>query len=292
MTKSDFSFLQRIKIRALKYRYRTSTSDPYLSGDALASICDFYIRVEDDLEIFERTGAMHNTVFCRSDLVPHLVKTQLSPKKNRTLIAGNSDFDFADREVLPMNTFNRFFLQNSMISDSKSIFTLPVGVENLSIGINGLPGNLVTKIAWKEKSKTVLVGPFSPTHESRERLMTIARLHPKVFDCNFERISPKQFAIKMNRYKYVACPRGNGMDSHRLWETLYRGSIPIVLDSSWSRSLSYYKLPLIQVTSWDEVEAAIDTFENTHSVISPENIPALWIPFWKNILTTNPLASY
>ena len=29
------------------------------------------------------------------------------------------------------------------------------------------------------------------------------------------------------RYKYVLCPEGNGIDTHRFWETIYAGSIPV-----------------------------------------------------------------
>ena len=31
-------------------------------------------------------------------------------------------------------------------------------------------------------------------------------------------------------YKFVVAPLGNGPDSHRIWETLYAGSIPIIFD--------------------------------------------------------------
>ncbi len=283
MTKSDFSFLQRAKIRALKYRYKSSTSDPYLSGDAIASLCEFQIRKEEDLKLFEQFGAECSVVFCRSDLVPHLAEIRLSSKKNRTLVAGNSDFDFTEKKVLPFRTFNRFFLQNSMVSDGKSIFTLPVGVENLSIGINGLPNNLVATLSWEEKLDSILVGPFSPTHASRGVLMEFAELNPDIFDCYFDRISPHQFALKMNSYKYVACPRGNGIDSHRFWETLYRGSIPIVLASPWSSSLAVYKFPFIQVTSWSEVKTAILNFERLSARTLPSDIDGLWIPLWKDL---------
>jgi hypothetical protein len=32
----------------------------------------------------------------------------------------------------------------------------------------------------------------------------------------------------IRKHDFVLCPRGNGRDTHRLWETLYLGSIPIV----------------------------------------------------------------
>jgi hypothetical protein len=291
MARSDFTLPQRVKIKALKYIYKNSYSDPFVSGDAISSICDFSICNEEDIEKFERVEASVKTVFCRSDLVSRLGSIKVSENYTRTLVAGNSDFDFTSKDVLPGRAFGRFFLQNSMISDCKKIFTLPVGVENLSIGINGLPKNLMTKVSWKDKSDSILVGPFSPTHESRRTLVDFAKMNPRIFDYNSNRISPKQFGIKMNSHKYVACPRGNGIDSHRFWETLYRGSVPIVIASNWSASLAIYKIPFIQVRSWSEVEMGIDQFVNSNYVVSPTNIEALWIPFWRRLFSNFSVAN-
>ena len=38
----------------------------------------------------------------------------------------------------------------------------------------------------------------------------------------------KEFLKDIRNHEFVLCPRGNGVDTHRLWETLYMGSIPIV----------------------------------------------------------------
>jgi len=37
------------------------------------------------------------------------------------------------------------------------------------------------------------------------------------------------FMKTMSMYKFVLCPPGNGIDTHRLWETLLVGSIPIIV---------------------------------------------------------------
>lgn len=50
---------------------------------------------------------------------------------------------------------------------------------------------------------------------------------------------------------FVLCPRGNGLDTHRLWETLYMGSIPIV-----KRDIGYddfSDLPICFIDHWKEV---------------------------------------
>jgi hypothetical protein len=38
----------------------------------------------------------------------------------------------------------------------------------------------------------------------------------------------RKFLQQLREHKFTFCPRGNGIDTHRLWETLYMGGIPIV----------------------------------------------------------------
>ena len=58
----------------------------------------------------------------------------------------------------------------------------------------------------------------------------------------------------MSSYKWVLCPRGMGEDTHRVWEALYMGAIPVVLKSSISDI--YAGLPVIQLDSWSDLSLA------------------------------------
>lgn len=52
-------------------------------------------------------------------------------------------------------------------------------------------------------------------------------------------------------HKFVICPEGNGIDTHRVWETLYMWSIPIV--KSNINTTFYRDLPICEVEDWKEV---------------------------------------
>jgi len=284
MSKSSFSLAQRLLIRGRQLKFRNSISSPFISGGALASVCDFVINKESDLDAFVRHDRSSHIVFCRSDLAHELSRLSLINGPRRTLIAGNSDHDFTALTQLPHNGFESFYLQNSLISNGKNIFTLPIGIENLSIGINGLPNNLKVTKDWNSRSTKVMVGPFSPTHTEREELLKVAERETKVFEVINVPLSPKRFAQEMNEYKFVACPRGNGIDTHRFWEALYRGSVPIVIASKWSKSLKYLDLPLIEVSNWAEAGNAIKEFANQSPPRLPGELKSLWLPYWKNLL--------
>ena len=118
MTKSTFNLPVRMLIKLRQLRYRNSISSPFISGDGLASICDFIINNPSDLDAFVRYDRNSRVVFCRSDLVPELSRTNFVSSPRRTLIAGNSDHDFTSLSQIPHHGFESFHLQNSFISNN------------------------------------------------------------------------------------------------------------------------------------------------------------------------------
>jgi hypothetical protein len=60
-----------------------------------------------------------------------------------------------------------------------------------------------------------------------------------------------EYKSKLQSHKFILCPRGNGVDSCRVWECLYYGIIPIVEDHINFRTLD--DLPAIRVPSFKVV---------------------------------------
>jgi hypothetical protein len=61
----------------------------------------------------------------------------------------------------------------------------------------------------------------------------------------------RRFLADIRNHAFVLCPRGNGVDTVRLWETLYLGRIPIVkrdvVHKDWE------DLPILFVDRWEDV---------------------------------------
>lgn len=94
----------------------------------------------------------------------------------------------------------------------------------------------------------------------------------------------------ISKYKWTLCPRGAGQDTHRLWEALYLGSIPIVLKSSISNM--YEGLPVIQLNNWDELSLAM--LQERSKYLSKDRTNA-YFKHWENIIrssTMNKIISY
>jgi hypothetical protein len=88
----------------------------------------------------------------------------------------------------------------------------------------------------------------------------------------------KRFLQNARNHSFVLCPRGNGIDTHRLWETLYMGSIPIVrrdiAHSGWT------DLPILFVDSWEEVTEEMLREELERMKSKEWNIEKILIGYW------------
>lgn len=60
------------------------------------------------------------------------------------------------------------------------------------------------------------------------------------------------FLTAVQEHDFVLCPRGNGLDTHRLWETLYMGGIPVLRRTEFEPSL-VTGLPVLIVREWTEL---------------------------------------
>lgn len=270
-----------IKARFLRVIYRSSTSYPYLSGDLFASMADLIIdstllqSKSTTLSMLEKS----HIVFCPSHLLDMLLNLIESDTEIRVLIVGNGDKNFSKLHPSMKKIAKYSFIQNSLISDGQMIFTLPIGLENKRYGVNGM-------IKFKSSSlKTsrapILVGPFSPTASSRGELTKNTFVDFDEFEVLEERLSLARYSEELHSHRFVLCPEGNGVDTHRLWETLYSGSIPVVIKNSWSSSLLEFGFPIIQTDSWfpKDIQEAIRTSPFEKCI--PKEVPQLWAPYWE-----------
>jgi hypothetical protein len=259
--------IQRFSLRLNQHLRRNSTSLPYISGDGFKALAQ---------------GQTNSLFFCKSESLEDSLQILADIGQDFVLIAGNSDRDF---ELMPPKVpknLRRLYLQNSFVSDSNVIRTLPIGIENLRHSTNGLPKRLESKLGFLSKRNQILIGPFGETHAERAQLLNLEV--SRNLTVISQRLSPRMYSKVASEFKFVACPRGNGVDTHRVWESLYRGSIPIVLDTTWSQSLDYLGLPIIRIPAWtvDNLVKVLDKYSNFVPEI-PQNLEYLWIDAWEKL---------
>lgn len=271
-------------VRGKQALNRNRNNYPYLSGDSFASICDVNLYGVEEFSRAQIENA--KSIFCQSEKLEEFLIAHGDQISAEVLVFGNTDRDFYEMNIEYPPSVKAVYLQNSHISNG-FFHTLPIGIENLRYGRNGQKSLFKKSFVEKKKNGKILVGPFSPTHPERLELSHWNNIqHPRL-QIITEHMRPKALATLASTFQFIACPRGNGTDTHRFWEALYRGSVPIVKRSAWSQSIDELGIPMIQLDSWnyDEFIEQSDAF-NTIPV-QPERISMLWMEHWKRTFNSN-----
>jgi hypothetical protein len=275
---------QMIPIKARRIYYKRKTSTPFLSGDAFAKFSDIHIKTmpldSQNLRVLKNS----KVVFIDSGLFLDFSSEHATElPKGSTLITSNGDYDVTYVPDFILEKEIRWFTQNLMIPEGGGIHALPAGIENIDFGRNGLPKNLKSSHLREVTDDRILFGPFGDTHSSRSYYLTHALEMQEIFFVPPKRVEPAKMSQITKRFKFVFCPRGNGFDSHRFWETLYRGRYPIVEDSPWSRNMKNLGFPIVVVSNILDVTP--HQLKELHSIFSanidPTKYKALWMPYWQ-----------
>jgi len=280
---SRLKVLHTYSKRAIRWRRNSS---PYLSGDLFSDMSDISLYPPrfrgKQPELAEIQSA--KVIFCPSDKLSMFLDEYHGHISAKVIICGNSDHEFLDLPPNIPSSIRQLFLQNSFVSDHPLVTTLPIGIENFRWGVNGNPKNLSIGGSWVQRKNEILIGPFGLTHPIRNEVRKEFLNQPEGIKFISNRIEPSEYGRLSKEVRYVAAVRGNGVDTHRHWETLYRGTIPIIMEDGWSAGIENLTLPFLKVAAWspEQLRGFIRNVDDLS--FSPEKIPALWWPYWKKLI--------
>jgi hypothetical protein len=87
--------------------------------------------------------------------------------------------------------------------------------------------------------------------DTRKNSLNDNRTHGDISDARQEAKAQAAFWRLIQQYAFIATPASHGQDTHRFWEALYLGAIPIVLTGPLDGM--YKSFPCVIVQSWTEV---------------------------------------
>ncbi len=163
---------------------------------------------------------------------------------------------------------------------------LPIGIENLRGGRSGRVKYHKNDVSHHVFDK-VYLPPMAPTNEIRYRVVHQALSLPQAFDVDRQYKNELDYFQNVKKYKFVFCCEGNGFENHRIWESLYQDSFPVMLDSTWSRNLSSLGLPVLIVNDISEVNSTLlANFLEKNQGFNSRKEEKLWMPYWKELFLT------
>ncbi len=228
-------------------------ADKFLHHARVCSICDYSKRdflyrsgrwreVETPVKLFERKS-----------------------ESERTLLIGHSDKDTHLAHIVPylLKGYKNFWAINAV--PFRSILKpLPLGLTNPTSEsrihtIFGATSHLDAADSESDFPTYFdgsIYGNFSidtniqirrPLAEFLKKQGSVL-IEPKFTECG--RI---EYLSALRRNSLVVCPEGNGVDTHRLWETLYMGGTPVITHSNQLSRL-VEDLPVLILKDWTELK--------------------------------------
>lgn len=228
-----------------------------------------------DLAVFTKTKSRRSSpsspevVFIGGHQLEKFLDLRPRDLRPRILLVGDGDRDWDSYPNLP-SFVDRIYLQNLLVPATSRYQLLPIGVESLEWARNGLPWYFRKRLLSYPKKPAVLAGPFGKTHPERVRLIeTLSSTDSPLIKFLYGRISTHKLSKLMASYQFTLCPRGNGVDTHRFWEALYRGSTPIILENQFSENLARIGMPFSTVKKFSrtEIESIVEadqTYSENH----------------------------
>lgn len=241
-----------------------------VNGENFKSLADLVIDVDTVSQVRNYKGV--EVVFCKTDLLNILFSELADFNGSLMLISHLSDYPITE------SLFNsrpkcvkKWFAQNADYKHP-DLVPIPIGIENHK---GPSKGTCINQLFIEEEleelheftKRDAIYVNFADTHPDRRIKREILRENPKT---EFSGAKPYgEYFRDLARRKYVASPRGNGIDCHRTWEALLVDSIPIV-----DKHFMYdnWNIPVIQTTDWSNLELKI-----------PENCPTdvLYMSYWR-----------
>lgn len=89
----------------------------------------------------------------------------------------------------------------------------------------------------------------------------------------------EKFVKEMAAHRFMLCPPGNGIDTHRMWEALYCKTIPVVLRHP--ALAAYEDLPILFVDDFRGISRAFleESYEKMRT--ADWNYEKLFLPWWR-----------
>ncbi|MDE3045939.1 MAG: hypothetical protein KGJ02_04775 [Verrucomicrobiota bacterium] len=230
---------------------------PFVSGDGFRAYAD---HAHDELTTLEPADVQPNhTIFVKTDKLedffcnihPHIQHPYI-------LISHNSDNQAPGAFASFLNDprILAWFAQNYDGTPHPKMHPIPIGIANY-MWTHGNP-EVLKRVQTKHLEKRYLCYlNIDISTYPQERFPLFKYLSQTSFCHRTRKLDFEKFLQHIAMSKFMVSPRGNGLDTHRLWESLYMGTIPIVKSSSLD-SL-YSDLPVFIVSDWISVtESTLD----------------------------------
>tara|TARA_B100000427_G_scaffold74450_1_gene60516 strand:+ start:6977 stop:7999 length:1023 start_codon:yes stop_codon:yes gene_type:complete len=233
----------------------------------------------------------NDIIFCNTDMLKNLfnILKRVDNLKNIKLITNQTD-TLIDKKLYNLKPkCIGFWYSINVGIEKEDLIPIPLGLSNdyspKNILINDIKFSGINK-----DSKSMMYLNFSENTNFKERNGIYKKYKEKSWSMiDSPLLSISDYQNSLEKYRFIMCPWGNGIDTHRIWETLYSGNIPITKKHhTFSTST---ELPILFIDEYDDIDINIleeffDTKKDDKNMYSKLDIK-YWIAEIKKIELTS-----
>lgn len=266
----------------------------FITGEKFKTLADYIYTPEvkycDDFNDFGNTLNVSllrdfDIIYTHTMFVKQLFEVIKNVDKKLILISHNCDTNVDSSFIVPDNIV-KWFAQNVNIIDPK-IESIPIGLENKRwFPDRHKKEKMIAKLSEPKSYRNLVYMNHSIVTNPAVR----GRLYELYEDESWitsERGSNgigrfDEYLDNIYNHKFVISPEGNGRDTHRTWECLYIGTIPI--EKKNINNQFYTDLPICFVNDWEEITEGFLNNEYERITSQKWNIDKIDFRYWENII--------
>lgn len=161
------------------------------------------------------------------------------PQQTGVVVLGHSDLSTNNLDVLILRLFGtRVVLATNCTAQRDTPWCLPLGLTNdcddspihRVLGDTSILLNALRSIPVRPAFTNSVLLSFNPKTAPKHRQHVFSLLINQIgiasFELNYSVPGRREYCELLRQHDFVVCPRGNGRDTHRLWESLYMDRSP------------------------------------------------------------------
>lgn len=193
-----------------------------------------YSKVDNDIYIYSIKNfeiEENQIIFCKTDYLLDLFSKLKKVKlKNVKLITHQAATPKIDEKLFKLKPkcISLWYAINVEFENDKLV-PIPLGLNSFYSKSGLKPENYKNSGVNKLQSKkNKIYTSFNlTTNKKRKYYLDFAKKNKIIFNIESNRVNEMIYFNKLKEHKYIFCPPGVGEDTHRFWEAIYAGSIPI-----------------------------------------------------------------
>jgi len=221
-----------------------------ISGHEFHRICKWSYCPRYPVKVEPNNVKLNDLLFLNLDYFPQFLNgLRQQPLSNKiVLITHNSDQKFTEAHFNAISPFVSHIYAINCVYQHPMITPIPIGfVDNQYKPHSKF--EIIKTMNYEKHNLLYMNFAINTNPEKRNECWSVFKNQDWVL--KETDLSPEDFYKQISKSKYILSPEGTGIDCHRIYESMFLGSVPVFKTSQLN--YFYKTLPVVIVNDWTEI---------------------------------------